>query len=229
MNHNLYISYNHKIGAIEPLYWCIMLTKKQLELLKPFMANIFKEYGQRELGRLAHERSNNAIQLALRAFEKEKIVTSQQVGTSKRYKLNLDNEASYEYVTLLKYEGLPKAVSQSVEALKREIEKYTLFYSLVVFGSYAVGEQRKDSDLDIAIFLPDRTNEKNMKVAENMARTSSVLTLHVHVITYEDMHEMLINKEANVGKEIARKHRAVHNVNIFYKIIRKALEHGFNY
>ncbi|SRR3989344_2723174 len=206
-----------------------MLTKKQLKLLQPFLANVFKEYGQRELGRLAQERSNNAVQLALAQFEKENIVISQKVGTSKRCKINLENEASYDYLALLKYEGLPKVVSQSVEALKKQIEKYTLFYALVVFGSYVVGKQHKDSDLDIAILLPDKTQEKNMKIAENMASTSSLLKIHIQVITYDDMHEMLINKEANVGKEIARKHRAVHNVNIFYKIVRSTLEYGFNY
>ncbi len=206
-----------------------MLTKKQLKLLKPFLANIFKEYGQRELGRLAHERSNNAVQLALQAFDKENIVISQRVGTSKRYKINLGNEPSYDYLTLLKYDGLPKIVSQSVEGMKKQIEKYTLFYSLVIFGSYAVGQQHKDSDLDIAILLPDKTQETNMKIAQNMASMSSLLKPHVQIITYNDMHAMLVNKDVNVGKEIARKHRAVHNVNIFYKIVRSALEHGFNY
>ena len=121
----------HKFGTIEPINWCSMLTKKQIKILQPFLANIFKGYGQRELGRLVKENSNNAIQIAIAQFEKEEIVTSQKVGTSKIYKINLDNELSYDYLTLLKYEGLPKLVYQSVESLKKQIEKYTIFYSLV--------------------------------------------------------------------------------------------------
>lgn len=229
MNQNLYIDMHHKSGAIEPINWYTMITKKQLTLLKPFLVNIFKEYGQRELGRLAEERSSNAIQTALEQFKKENLITSRKVGTSKLYRINLNNDSSYDYLTLLKYEGLPNIVSQSVEALKKQIEKYTFFYSLAIFGSYATGKQHKGSDLDVTIFLPDKSQKSNMGIAENMANMSSLLPLHIQIFTFDEMLEMLINKEENVGKEIARKHRAVHNINIFYKIVRRALEHGFNY
>jgi predicted nucleotidyltransferase len=219
----------YKVGTIKPINWCIVLTKNQLKLLGPFLANIFKEYGQRELGRLAQEKSNNAVQRAIRQFEKENIVTLRKVGTSKLYRINLDNEVSYHYLSLLSYEGLSKAVLYSIAQLKKQIENYTLFYSLVIFGSYATGKQHTESDLDIALIIPDKKQEQNMKIAENMARTNSLLPLHIQVITFDEMFEMLTNKEENVGKEIARAHRAVQNINIFYKIIRKSLEHGFNY
>lgn len=220
---------DHKTGTIEPINRSIMLTKKQLKILQPFIRNIFKGYGQREIGRLAKEKSNNTLQLATAQFEKEKIVISHKVGTSKIYQINLDNELSYDYLTLLKYEGLSKEVYQSIEVLKKQIEKYTLFYSLVIFGSYVVGEQNKESDLDILLLIPDKTQENNMKIAKNMASTKSLLELDIQIITFDEILLMLTNKEANVGKEIARKHRAVHNINIFYKIIRKAIEYGFNY
>ena len=206
-----------------------MLTKKQINILQPFFANVFNEYGQRELGRLANEKSNNTLQSAIAQLEKENIVTSHKIGTSKLYRLNLNNDNSYDYLTLLKYEDFSKAVYQSVEELKKEIEKYTLFYSLVIFGSYASGKQNKDSDLDIAVFIPDKTHENNMKIAKNMVSRKSLLNLDVHIITYNEMIEMLINKEVNVGKEIARKNRPIHNINIFYKIVKGAIEHGFNY
>jgi len=206
-----------------------MLTKKQIKILFPFLVNVFKGYGQREIGRLAKEKSNNAMQLAMAQFEKENIITSSKVGTSKIYKINLDNDLSYDYLTLLKYDCLPREVYQSIESLKKQIEKYTLFYSLVLFGSYVDGKQNKKSDLDIALIIPDKTQESNMKIVKNMASMKSLLDLDIQIITFDEMLEMLTNKEVNVGKEIAHKHRAVHNINIFYKIVRKAIEHGFSY
>ena len=217
------------MGTIEPINRYTMLTKKQLKLLQPFTKNIFKEMGQRELGRLANERSNNTVQLAFKQFEKENIITSQKIGTSKRYRLNIGNEKIYDYLTLLKYEGLPKTAIQSIEVLKEHIEKYTLFYSLIIFGSYASGEQHKKSDLDIVILLPDKSQEKNMAIAVNTAKLKSLLPLHVQTLVYDGFIEMLIANRENVGKEIARKHQAVHNINIFYKSIKKAINHGFNY
>src|SRR3989344_2498022 len=145
-----------------------MLTKKQIMLLKPFQgANILKEYGVRELARAANEKSNNAVQIALRQFLKENIVVERK--------------------------------------------------------------QTKKSDLDIAVFIPDKSLESNIKIASNTVKTSTLLPLHIEIITNDEFFEMLINKETNVGKEIAKKHRAVHNTNIFYKIIKKALDNGFKY
>ncbi len=224
-----YIVMHHKTGAIDPINWCTMLTKKQLKVLQPFVGNMFNEYGQRELGRLIKERSNYALQLALAQFEAENIIASHKVGTSKRYRLNVDNDKTYEYLTLLKYEDLPKIVPQAIEIVKKEIEKYTLFYSLVIFGSYASGKQTKESDLDIAVIIQDKNYEDNLKIAKNTAIRKSILNLDIHIMTSGELLEMLVNKEPNLGKEIARKHRAIHNINIFYKIIRRAIENGLNY
>lgn len=205
-----------------------MLTKKQLTLLKPFLgANIFKEYGVRELARASNENSNNSIQLAIHQFIKEKVVTERKQGTSKLYKINLSNDLSYSYLELIKYEDIPKEVIHSIEELKKEIEKYTLFYSLVVFGSYAIDKQNKKSDLDLAVIVPDETIKQNIKIASNLAKTSTIIPLHVEVISSAELFKMLINKEANLGKEIAKKHRAVHNLNIFYKILKQSIENGY--
>lgn len=206
-----------------------MLTKKQIDLLSPFQKNIFKEYGFREIARLANEKSNNGLQIAIKQFIAEKIVEERKVGTSKLYKISTENELIYCYLELIKYKGFSYPVRQSIETLKKEIEKYTLFYSLSVFGSYASGEQTKKSDLDIAVFIPDKSYEKNIKIATNMAQTRALLPVHIQIITYNEFFEMLVNKEANVGKEIANKHRAMHNINIFYKIILRAIENGFRY
>jgi len=207
-----------------------MLTKKQLMLLKLFQgANIVREYGVRELARASKEKSNNAIQLALKQFIQEKIVTQRKIGTSRLYRINLSNNLSYNYLELIKFEGLSKEVVSSVEALMNEIDKSNLFYSLAIFGSYAIGKQAKVSDLDIAVFIPNKSFEQNVKIASNMAQTSALLPLHVQIITVDDFFEMLINKQANVGKEIARKHRVIYNSPVFYKIVKKALNHGFQF
>jgi predicted nucleotidyltransferase len=218
------------IGTDVPKNRNNMLTKKQVQLLKPFQGgNIFKEYGVRELARASNEKSSNNIQLALRQFVKENLVNERKQGASKLYSINLSNDLVYDYLELIKYENLSKEVIYSIESLKKEIEKYTFYYSLVIFGSYSIGKQTKQSDLDVAIFIPNKSMTSDMQIATNMVKTSSLLPLHIQIIISDDFFEMLINKEFNVGKEIAKKHRAVHNSNIFYKIIKKALDHGFKY
>jgi hypothetical protein len=42
------------------------------------------------------------------------------------------------------------------------------------------------------------------------------------------MIEMLTNDEENLGKQIARKHLAVHNHQIFYDIVKEGVKRGFH-
>jgi len=206
-----------------------MLTKKQLKLLRPFMTNIFKEYSYKDIVKLAKEKSNNALQTSIKQFIKEDLITERKIGITKLYAIKSDNEGVYDYLSLLKFDGLNENVIQSIESLKYEIEKYTLFYSLVIFGSYSTRQQKKDSDLDVAILIPDKSQENNMRIVKNLVGSRALLPLHLQVINFDEFFEMLTNKQANVGKEIARKHRVVHNLNIFYKIVKKATDHGFKY
>lgn len=206
-----------------------MATIKQIKILEAFRISKGKKLTAEEIKKERSINSNNFLYKALNQLIKEKVIETEQVGKSKLYNLNFNNEIVYSYFSLLAYEGVPKTAISSLEHLREEIEKYTLFYSLVVFGSYAVGKQTNKSDLDVAIFLPDKKQEGNIKIAENTSKNKSLIPLHIETITYDDMFEMLVNKSENVGKEIARKHKAIQNINIFYKIIKKAREHGFNY
>ncbi|MDO8563990.1 MAG: nucleotidyltransferase domain-containing protein [Nanoarchaeota archaeon] len=206
-----------------------MLTKKQLILLKSFQSNVFREYSFKDISRITGEKSNNALQIAIKQFIEEDLVSWRKIGNSKLYKMKIENEICYDYLTLISYESLTPEVKSSINALKKEIEKYNFFYSLVIFGSYAIGKQTRKSDLDIALIIPDKTLEKDMKIAVNMALNNSIIPLHVEIIASNDFFEMLINKQENVGKEIARKHRAIHNINIFYKIVKMANDNGFKY
>ncbi len=204
-----------------------MLTSKQLQIFSVFIQNPFREYSFGEIKQYSGEKSNSVTQNAIKRFLCEKLVTERKIGTSKLYTINHENEAVYHYFELVLQEKLPEPVKRSVLILKSEIEKYTIFYSIVVFGSYADNTSKRSSDLDIAIMIPDKTYERNMKIAVNSGSNKSPLQLDVQIITTDDFLEMLRVDYANVGKEIARKNLALHNSNIFYKIVRMGIGNGF--
>ena len=115
----------------------------------------------------------------------------------------------------------------ALENLKKEIEEDTPFYSIVVFGSYAMDEQKKNSDLDVAIFIENEEKRKQIEASANSAKLKNALEMDINVIPKSEMLEMLTNKEENLGKQIARKHIAVCNHRIFYEIIKEGMKHGF--
>ena len=76
--------------------------------------------------------------------------------------------------------------------------------------------------MDIAVFL-ENTPEKNL----NTVKLKSLIELDLHIITTTEFLEMLKNKEENLGKQIARKHLAIHNQRIFYDLINEGMNNGF--
>ena len=138
-----------------------MLTKKQLKILGPMAKNLHREYAYKELKKLSGENSDNGFQIAISAFKEEKLITERRVGTSLLLRPNLGNDVIYSYISIINLGKLPKMALEAVQLLKNEIEKYTQFYSLVVFGSYADNTQTKASDIDIAIFTENNKKEND--------------------------------------------------------------------
>jgi hypothetical protein len=48
-----------------------------------------------------------------------------------------------------------------------------------------------------------------------------------HIFTKDEMLKMLKDKYENLGKQIARKHLAIHNPAIFYSIVQEGIDSGF--
>lgn len=204
-----------------------MITNKQLQIFEVFAKKPFAEYTRTEIKKAAKEKSNNSLALAINLFKKEEVLIEKKIGKSGLLTLNLENDLTFYYLALCNHNRIHHLAKLSLNLLKREILEDTPFYSMAIFGSYAVGEQKKDSDLDIAIFIESEEKRKHIEASVNSAKLKSAIEMDVHVIPRAEMLEMLNNKEENLGKQIARKHLAVHNHRIFYEIIKEGINHGF--
>jgi predicted nucleotidyltransferase len=204
-----------------------MITEKRLKIFEVFAKKPFKEYTRREIKKESREKSNNALALAINSLKEEEVLIEKKVGKSGILTLNLENDLTYYYIALCNNKRIAPNVRQALESLKKEISEETPFYSIALFGSYAVGEQKKDSDLDVAIFIDNANNKKQIEALANSAKLKSVLEMDIHVIPRPEMTEMLTNNEENLGKQIARKHLAAYNNRIFYEIIKEGMKHGF--
>lgn len=204
-----------------------MITKKQLLIFRIFMNNLFKECTFNEIKKYSKEKSNSFLQNALKTFMKEGIIKERKINNSKLYFLNHDNEIIYSYFDLITQKNLLKQIKDSINILENELNKHTFFYSMVVFGSYASNEQKKNSDLDIAIFIEEESKRKIVEAVINSVKNKSLLNIDGHVITKNEFLEMLRDEKANLGKEIARKHLIISNPKIFYSMLKKGVKNGF--
>lgn len=206
-----------------------MITKKQLKILSVFLRNEFREYTYKEIRELSKEKSNSVIQNAIKSFLKENLIIERKLGTSKLYLINHNNNKVYSYFEIYINENLSKEVKYTLNLLEESLNlsAKSFFYSIVIFGSYAIGEQTKKSDIDIAVFISD---EEKRKIIENILHSlnaKSILNVDGHVITSEDFLEMLKIDGENLGKQIARKHLILYNPKIFYSLLKEGIKNGF--
>ena len=206
-----------------------MLTESQLRIFEPLTKNMLKEYSIKEIKESCGEKSNNALSLALKKFKDENLIKERRVGRSLLYTLNIDNDLVFNYITLINTKKLPKPVLRAIERIKEDVEKHTSFFSIVVFGSYAIRKQTKNSDLDVAVFIEEENKRKIIESAIKSSELKTPLEIHGHVISKEEFLEMLKIDNENLGKQIARKHLSIYNSPIFYSLLKRGIKNGFRY
>ena len=206
-----------------------MLTKPQIRIFGQFLKNVFAEYTYKALKEMSKENSSDTFHSAIQKFKDEGLVNEKIIGKSKLYSIILSNEISYSYLAIASFGRLNKQVKSILQKLTEEMNKYTLFYSLVIFGSYSDGTRDKESDLDIAIIIESKKKEHEVKTAISSINKISIINLDCHVITKGEFLEMLKADYENLGKQIARKNLPVHNNYIFYAIIREGVKNGFRH
>ena len=204
-----------------------MITEKQLKIFEVFAKKPFAEFTRKQIKKGSKKKSNNALALAINMLKKENVLIEKKVGKSGLLMLNLSNDLTFYYIALCNNQRIEKTAKISVKILRDEIDNLTQFYSIVIFGSYAINEQKQASDLDIAVFIDNEEKRKQIEAAINSAKLKILPEADVHVIPKAEMIEMLTNDEENLGKQIARKHLAVHNHQIFYDLIKEGMKHGF--
>ena len=203
-----------------------MLTPKQIRIFEAFLRKPYKELTYKDIKDYFKEKSNSSIQKAIKKFLSNELIKKKKIGNIILYSVNLENTMVFSYFNIFINEKISKQVKISLKILKEELQKIE-FISIVIFGSYAEGKQNEKSDLDIAIFLNSIEDKKNCELAIKSAELKSILPLDIHVITKDEMLQMLKDKHENLGKQIAYKHLAVYNPMIFYSIIQEGINNGF--
>ena len=203
-----------------------MLTPKQIKIFEAFLRRPYKELTYKDIKNYSKEKSNSIIQKAIVKFLVEELVKKREVGNIILYTVNLENSTIFSYFDILIKEKMSNLVKNSLKIIKEDISNIK-FKSIVIFGSYAEEKQKEKSDLDIAIFVNSIEDKKNCELSLKSAELKSILRLDIHVITKDEMLQMLKDKHENLGKQIAYKHLAIQNPMVFYSILEEGINNGF--
>jgi len=146
------------------MYEKVNITENHLRALALFTNGFDREYYIREVQRLLGI-SPRTAQLILDDLEKKAILESKTRGNIKTYKIR-KSEAAREYLVFVElYKKI--AFLEKKPMIKEIVAKITPLIDGIglIFGSYAKGIEKKDSDLDIFI-AGDYDRNEVKKVSE---------------------------------------------------------------
>ncbi len=202
-----------------------MLTTKELNIVNLFRKNLFLDPTIREIMKQIGTKSYNWTYNAVLKLAQENILTLTKKGNSQICTINLKDQKTISYLSLLEeYNALNTKIPHFETLLGLMPEAFNI---LLITGSYAAKTFTKNSDLDVVVIIEQKEEKKWLQNTLSNKGELLTPTLHPYVFTREEFFEMLTNKELNYGKEIVKKHLIIAGAELYFKIIRDAIDHGY--
>ena len=202
----------------------MILTKTHIRIMEVLRRNILEEFTLSYLTKSIRGLSRAWLFRFLEVLNEKKIILKKTIGGVNFYKLNLDeiDTINYlSYVDVVRYNNLKidKAIINKLNFCQN--------YCLILFGSFASGKQRADSDIDICFLIGTDSDKKRLLPLVENAKLKSLTDLHIHYISLAEFEEMLIAKEENLGKQIFRNSVVAFNHMTYFNVLKEAVYHGF--
>jgi len=199
------------------------ICKEELKIVNLFRKNLFSEFTLKQIMENLNKKSYNWTHKAVRKLSKD-ILISKKKGNTIVVKLNLDSASAVTYLVYLDREEAYAGNVPLIDKIIESCSKATPYFTLLVAGSYAAGNAREDSDIDLVIITEDKKRDIKPYIKE-VTRLSG-LDVDLHVFTKEEFYRMLVADDENFGKEVFRKHLLYYGSEAYYNIIKEAIKNG---
>lgn len=198
------------------------ITKNQLKILNLFRKELFLRASIRKIMKKIDSKSYQRVYEAIQILIAKKILISEKLGNINLISLNFSRETFINFSYLDEQEG-NKIPNYSKLLEIKEISDYLILAA----GSYAKGNAKKNSDLDLVVIIPDKEKAVEIQKLIENATMLFVPEIHLYVFTRKDFVEMLKDKRENYGKEIIKNKVILKNAQIYYELIKEALQDGY--
>ncbi|MEM5812180.1 MAG: nucleotidyltransferase domain-containing protein [Candidatus Aenigmatarchaeota archaeon] len=198
------------------------INKTELKIVNLFRRELFLELSIRQLMRRLKSNSYQRVYEAANLLIKKNILKFKKVGRTNQISLNFSRETILLFSFLDEQEAKKIPNHEKILGIK-EISDFIILVS----GSYAAGRHTKKSDLDMIIIIPDKEDTVSIqKLVENKTLLLKP-EVHLYVFRKKDFTEMLLSKDENYAKEIAKKRIMLKNAQLFYELVKEAAEYGY--
>ncbi len=177
----------------------------------------------RELARIVKTSYNNTVR-NIKILEKENVIKKEKDANLIKIKLK-NNPLTIAYLKQAHTENflkLPKKVSSSINEFFDEIQEKPLI--ALIFGSFAKGNYKDNSDIDILLVFQKIGNQTNI---ENTAKRVSMRTntkLSPVYVNYESFEKNFLNKNHDFSNEIRQNIIILAGIEYYYRLSWRFLE-----
>lgn len=187
------------------------ITPSEIAIISLYCNDYLKELHGREIARQLSANHRTTI-LALKKLEEKNILHSKTIGKNKMFILNIKNITTREY---LRYAEITKTISLTenhffIKKLLQDLDPCLGHIPIILFGSYAKGTEKKESDLDLVIAKdPNQYNHSLEKKIKEFTKQYGV-KIQIQKGTREDFEKGLKEKDPLV-LEVIKNHIILNN------------------
>ncbi len=200
------------------------LTDLEINLIEFFLENINDKFGIREISRLT-KTDYKLVHTVIQKLAKKKIVLKERRANLDLCSLNLKGDLFYlNFVEMLRRKKFFMKHQEFEDFFTNVLEKVKeLYFTIVIFGSFAKRKEHPSSDLDLLIIAQTRD------VAEEIQRVinseSFLLKRRVQSVTLDETEFLsnLADKKLNVVVEAFKNHIIITGVESFYNGVKQTL------
>ncbi len=148
----------------------------------------------------------------------KELLAIKEIGKAKTLKLNLQNPVIQSYLAISSEEEKRSFLERN--PMIREISKDLRVEDIVLlFGSYAKGEEGKKSDIDLMII--NKSGNKTI----SFSKYELIFDKQINPVFLKipEFQEMIKDNEENVGKQALRNHIVLNNPNHFWNVVLDAI------
>jgi len=205
------------------------MLKKEHEILKPFIEQPWQKLTFKQIETISKKKSTSYTFKTLKKFAKEGILNEEKAGNVSLYSINFGSMKALScFGFIAEYIGFGKKHIPIKDLEKIASKIPTSFYILVVTGSYAKGEQKKGSDMDLVVVCDNSVKPDKVYAELRHDCEMNIPLMHLYVFTEGQFLKMLLDKNQNYGKEISRNALIFSGGKEYMRIIGEAIRNGYN-
>jgi predicted nucleotidyltransferase len=185
-----------------------MIHNKEYDIIKHFLGEYDGEiYGRGLTGKV--KMSQKSIALELDRLEKGGILKSRRSGNMKYFRLNTSNPETKDIL-------ISAEITKKLQFLKEQRTMANILKKddriIGIFGSYAEGTQKEESDIDLFIIGAKRKKDYDEQ--------GNVFDLNISIRYFSEAEfTRLTNEKNNLLKEIAKKHIIIFGAERFVDLL----------